>query len=468
MFHSLAFTEKRHKELRAHLHSGDGMETAAIILCHHGQGKLGLRLLANKLILVPADDCPDRTTARISWPFADYLPPEKITEIDKTGLSIITAHSHPHGYDEFSPTDNRNDKELFPSICNWFDDGRPNGSAIMLPSGEITARLVDEHGKFTPMESVSIVGESIRIWKQAGKGIKTSPYGVRIAQTFGKGTYNLLRKMRVGVVGCSGTGSIMVELLARNCIGSLVIIDPDHVEEKNLNRIINARGKDAKRGTPKVEVLEQTIKSMGTGVRVNAYNADTTSKEVIEALTDCDVIFGCVDSAEGRYHLECIANAYLLPYFDVGVNLEADHKGGISQADAVVHYMHPGNTSLMSRGAYTSGQVTAEGWRRTDKKYYEKQRLAGYLAEVDEDQPAVMSINMQATCMAFNDFLSRIHNFRLDSNADFATQRFRLVHGHYANERAGGEPSPIFEKHLGMGERSFLIRRLKYHANQHK
>ena len=454
-------TESQHQRLYRHLHPGDGLESAAIILCHHGRAKDNLRLIANELIFIPADVCVKRTSTRLVWPFANYLPPEKITEIDKKGLSVMTMHSHPDGIDRFSSVDDKNDKPLFHSVCNWFDNDRPNGSAIMIPDGKIVSRLVTVDGKFIPIQSVATVGENIQIWKRPRKRPLSLDAGLRISQTFGKGTFNLLRNLRVGVVGCSGTGSILIELLARNCIGSLVIADPDCVEEKNLNRIINATKTDARKNNPKVGVLKRMIAKMGTGVHVEAYQAHTSDKELIESLTSCDVIFGCVDSAEGRYHLECIASAYWLPYFDVGVYLEADSNGTILQADAVAHYMHPENASLLSRGGYTSNQVTAETWYRTDRKYYKKQRAAGYLAAVGEDQPAVISVNMQAACMAFNDFLARLHGFRLDRNDDFATQRFRLAHGHYSNESSECKSVSVFDKYSGMGDRSFLIKQLK-------
>ena len=373
----------------------------------------------------------------------------------------MTIHSHPDGYDKFSDIDDRNDQDLFHSVCNWFDDGRPNGSAIMLPDGKIVARIVSPERGFIAIQSVTVVGEDIRIWKQGNAQDKIPGAGVRILQTFGQGTFDLLRKLHVGVVGCSGTGSVIVELLARNCIGKLTLVDPDCVEEKNLNRIINATYDDAREGTPKVIALQRAVKRMGTKVCVDTYQAHTFDAEVIEALTDCDVIFGCVDSAEGRYHLECMASAYFLPYFDVGVNLEAGPDGGISQADAVSHYLHSENADLMSRGGYTGEQLAAENWYRKDKKYYEIKHMAGYLVAVGEDQPAVISLNMQAACLAFNDFLARIHGFRLDDNVEFSEQRFRFVHGCYMNSKTGGERSPIFEKYAGMGDKSFLIQKLK-------
>lgn len=461
---SLVFTGSQHKALLEHLHPGDGLEAVAVILCHRGRGRLGFRLMANEFMLIPADECPQKTEDRVFWNFGKFFPADKISEIDKAGMSIVTIHSHPNGYDNFSAVDNGNDKDLFHSVCNWFDDDRPNGSAIMLPDGKVVARTIDGKGKFSPIESVSAVADDIRVWKRQSKKGRFHAAGLRVLQTFGKGTFDLLRQMRIGVVGCSGTGSVIVELLARNCVENLVIVDPDVVEEKNLNRILNAKKDDADESIPKVEALKSAAESMGTGALVDAYQSDTANEEVIKALADCDVIFGCVDSARGRYHLECIASAYLIPYFDVGVNLEADGKGGIAQADAVAHYIHPENAGLMSRGAYTSEQVRAEDLRNADKKRYEEQKQAGYLAAVGEDQPAVISINMQAACMAFNDFIARLHGFRLDDNAEFAIQRFRIVHGVYANETADGKPAPIFQKYFGMGDRSFHIQNLKSHG----
>jgi len=463
---SLVFTGSQHKALLEYLHPGDSLEAVAVVLCHRGQGRRGFRLMAKELMLIPADECPQKTESRVFWNFGKFFPADKIAEIDKSGMSIVTIHSHPNGYDNFSAVDNGNDEGLFRSVCNWFDDDRPNGSAIMLPDGKVVARTVDGKGKFSPVESVSVVADDIRAWKRQSKKGKFHAAGLRVLQTFGKGTFDLLRQMRVGVVGCSGTGSVIVELLARNCVGNLVIVDPDVVEEKNLNRIINAKKEDADKSVPKVDALKHAAESMGTEVLADAYQSDTANEEVIKALVDCDVIFGCVDSARGRYHLECIASAYLIPYFDVGVNLEADGDGGIAQADAVAHYMHPENASLLSRGAYTSEQVRAEDLRSSDMKRYEEQKQAGYLAAVGEDQPAVVSINMQAACMAFNDFMARLHGFRLDDNAEFAVQRFRIVHGVYANETAGGKSAPIFRKCLGMGDRSFLIQNLKNHGGK--
>ncbi len=453
---TLAMTAGSHAVLMDYLFPGDGLEAAAVLICNRGTGRLGRRLLVADIICPPYEKC-QRRPDEVLWPFAETVSPELITEMDRRNRSLVTIHSHPEGEARFSHVDDKNDRMLLASVSGWFDDERRPGAAVMRADGLIRARTIDEAGTFAAIQTVAVIGNDIKCWKLAAVGPE-EPHESRLKQTFGQGTLELLRGMRVGVVGCSGTGSIVVELLTRNAVGELVIVDDDALNAVNLNRIVNGTSADAERKTPKVLALREAIDRIGLGTVVHAFEGVTDSAAIVKALIDCDVIFGCVDTAFGRYHLDCIASAYLIPYFDVGVNLDADGDGGVLSADAVAHYVHPEGSSLLSRGAYTMDQVTAELWRRADPAYYEQQRLAGYLAAVGEDQPAVMSVNMQASCLAFNDFLARVAGFRLDADRDFNTQRFRLVHGSYENEAAAGKPHPLFQPYMASGDHSLLVK----------
>ena len=449
-------TARSHDALMDYLFPGDGLEAAAILICNRGTGSLGQRLLVADIICPPYEKC-HRRTDEVLWPFAEIVSPELITTIDRRNQSLVTIHSHPESQARFSPIDDKNDRVLLPSVAGWFDDERSHGAAVIQADGVITARTIDESGAFVPIQTVAVVGDDIKSWKQAPASPVQS-HESRLKQTFGQGTLELLRGMRVGVVGCSGTGSIVVELLTRNAIRELVIVDDDTLDTVNLNRVVNGTSTDADQQKPKVLALKEAIDRIGLGTVVHALEGVTDSAAIVRALVDCDVIFGCVDTAFGRYHLDCIASAYLIPYFDVGVNLDADGDGGILSADAVAHYVHPQGSSLLSRGAYTMDQVTAELWRRADPAYYDQQRLAGYLAAVGEDQPAVISVNMQASCLAFNDFLARLAGFRFDANGDFGTQRFRLVHGSFEIDPAGEKPHRLLRPYIGAGDQSMLVR----------
>lgn len=92
-----------------------------------------------------------------------------------------------------------------------------------------------------------------------------------------------------------------------------MLVDDDVVEECNLNRLVNGTIADARSVAPKVRVLGNAIVRAGLGTRVCGHRALTDSPEAVAALVDCDVLFGCVDTAFGRYHLECIASAISFP-----------------------------------------------------------------------------------------------------------------------------------------------------------
>ncbi len=78
-------------------------------------------------------------------------------------------------------------------------------------------------------------------------------------QTFGDDTYNRLRNLKIAVVGCSGTGSFVIEHLARLGVGCIILVDPDIMEVNNLNRIPNSTMDDAVKNLPKVCVFERAI-----------------------------------------------------------------------------------------------------------------------------------------------------------------------------------------------------------------
>jgi hypothetical protein len=172
----------------------------------------------------------------------------------------------------------------------------------------------------------------------------------------GAGTVSLLRSLRVAIIGCSSTGSIVVEQLARLGVGEFVLVDPDIVEAKNLNRILNATAEDVERKTPKVMVANRTVNSLGRGQTVLPLQMNVDSVEAVHRVAECDVIFGCVDTAEGRNLANRIASYYVIPFIDVGVRLVADGRGSVESIAGAVNYYKPGGSTLLERGAISSEQ----------------------------------------------------------------------------------------------------------------
>ena len=312
-------------------------------------------------------------------------------------------------------------------------------------------RLVDEDAQFHPLLSIHVVGDDLWFWPSRVHASPVPEFARRVAQTFGAGTYDRLRNLRIGVVGCSGTGSPLIEQLARNSVGSLVIVDPDRVEEKNLNRILNATTDDARQARLKVDVAARAIRAMALGTIVDTHPVSLFDPRAARAIAGCDVVFGCMDSIDGRHLLNKLATFYLIPYFDLGVKLEADGKGGVDQVCGTVHYLQPGGSSLLSRHVYTMEHVRAAGLYRTDPTAFRTQLQDGYIRGVQEDQPAVVQLNSLLASLAVNEFLTRLHPYRLDPNGDYAVHRLSLSHGIYEHE-ADGEPCAMLTRHVGRGD----------------
>lgn len=232
-------------------------------------------------------------------------------------------------------------------------------------------------------------------------------------------------------------------------VGELVLVDPDLVEAKNLNRILGATQHDI--GRPKVDVLQACVARMGLGTRVEVHAAELSEPSARNAVAGADVAFGCVDSVDGRHLLNRIATFFTLPYFDVGIKLEADGSGGIDQICGSVHYLRPGGSSLRTRGLYTDEQLRAANLRSADPDLYASELKEKYIAGINEDRPAVCPVNTLFSARAVVEFLARLHPFRHDENALFAVLTESLA-GMFMRTAAEGEPDPSLARFVGRGE----------------
>lgn len=452
---SVAMTAAQHEQIKKHLFPGDGCEAVAIAICGRSSYKSSSTLLVQEVHEIPYQACRIREPDRVTW-----NPDVIVHALEKAmnkGLSIIKIHSHPGGYRKFSGTDDVSDKQLFESIYGWLDTDEPMASLIMMPDGELIGRSIWPSGLGGPLRSIRAVGDDIKYWFSEETKPDVPAHAVRIVQTFGDGTYSVTRRLHAGVVGCSGTGSITIEQSARNHFGQLTIVDPETIDHKNLNRILNSTWQDAENQAAKVDVLAAAIKAMNLDTQVNTYQADLITVDVIKELSQCDVIFGCMDSVDGRHILNKIASYYLIPYIDMGVRIDADGQGGVESINGVINYIKPGGSSLLSRGLYTSTDLDAAMMKRHTPALYEERAKQGYIRGVRVDQPAVISVNMQIASMAFNEFLARIHPYRVEPNSKYAQRRVVISDPEASMDMEDGNACQIFSKWVGLGDQQPLL-----------
>ena len=446
----LAISGHHHRALKAHLFPGDGNEAVAFAICGRARREHVELLVVKEVVPIAHDVCRIRTPHRVAWPGTALE--QVLQRAAASGMAVVKFHSHPTGYPWFSETDDIAEAEMFPSVFSWLNTDAPMASVIMLPDGKLVGRSVLDGGGGAPLDSIRVVDHDFIFWRSEYPSTVVPAHARRISQAFGDETYRLLRTLRVGVVGCSGTGSVVTEQLARNCVGELVLVDPDHVEDKNLNRILNSNAEDAANETNKTTVQRRSIESMGLGTKVTCFDKDLMKTEVLRALSTCDVLFGCMDSVDGRHVLNKLASAYVIPLIDLGVRLDADGAGSVDSIWTVVNTILPGGSSLLSRHVYSEEDLNAAFLKRTSPVAYEEQRAVGYVKGVRVDQPAVVSVNMDASAAAVNEFLARIHPYRVKHNRFFAIRRACLSDPEAGGNEQEGQPCPVMQRMVGTGD----------------
>src|SRR5688572_25127700 len=128
------------RALQDHLFPGDGREAVAFALCGRSSGGTASILCVQSVHPIPYADCPVREPGRVTWR-TEALEP-LLHQAMRDRLGIVKFHSHPTWFREFSPTDDRSDRDLFPSIYGWLDDVGPHASVVMLPDGSMFGRNV--------------------------------------------------------------------------------------------------------------------------------------------------------------------------------------------------------------------------------------------------------------------------------------------------------------------------------------
>ena len=450
----LRLTAQQRESLKAHLFSGDGNEAVSVAVCGFRNGPDRTIFCVHQVLHIPYEACAERSPVRVRWDVMAAMPAIEVAV--KRGGAVLKIHSHPNGFTAFSTYDDASDKELFAAISR-LSDGKVQGlSVVMMPGGALFGRVVSQAGVFTPLRRLMVAGDDIEFFGSESEPTAPGEAEMRTRQAFGDKTVALLRGLTVGVVGCSGTGSWVVEMLGRLGVGKLVLVDPDVIERKNLNRIVNSTEVDAENKTSKVEVMARGIAANGLGTKVRAIQGDLARRDVIEELAACDVLFGCMDSADGRELLNRIATYYIIPYFDVGIRLDADGSGGINQICGAVHYLIPGGSSLLSRGVITSAQVGAEAMRRRNPEQYQALLKEGYIRGIAVDRPAVISVNGFVASHAVNELLARLHPFRSDGNDEFRYQILSLRDGAWLRI-PDGEKCGFLNSKTGRGDCTPLL-----------
>jgi len=110
-----------------------------------------------------------------------------------------------------------------------------------------------------------------------------------------------IKDAKVLVVGAGGLGSPVAFYLAAAGVGTLGLVDSDHVDLTNLQRQILHTTEDT--GRAKVDSAREKLEAMNPNVEVKTYNQYLNKDNVEAIIADYDIIVDGVDNFPTRYLL---------------------------------------------------------------------------------------------------------------------------------------------------------------------
>ena len=288
----------------------------------------------------------------------------RIAREKEAGLAFMHSHPGP-GWQGMSSADIEAERDVlaYPAGAT----GLPLVGMTIGGDGYWSARFWERSGREMCRrwcEKVRVVGpKSYNIYFNDQIAQPSSRRNIlkRTFDTWGQESQDTLSRLRIGIVGLGSVGCIVAEALARIGIAQVTLIDPDRVEEHNLDRLLYGTIRDI--GKLKVDLAAKAMRRNSTAERIRIKTLPVSvhdSAAYLEAL-DCDVLFSCVDRPVARDVLNYIANAHLIPVIDGGVAVVTDTvKDRLFLAHWRAHIVTPYHQCLRCSGQYNSSMVVME------------------------------------------------------------------------------------------------------------
>ena len=374
-------------------------ETGCILLLAKNSHPVNPALIVNRVLAPEKGDFAEQGSNQLV--FASTFLRRALLEVRQQNLAgFLTVHTHPFSNTHvgFSFYDDDNDPSLMANLY----DLQPEGvfGSIVLGKQTIAGRIwLPSETAPTQIGELIVVGEQLRWIPLDGTPPPAPPEPLAIFDRSlaitGGGALAQAAKMRIGIIGASGTGSLMAELLVRAGVGEVVIFEFDTMDSTNLNRVLYSRRRDAANKVSKAARLAEAIGELEMPTRVTIIDGgNITEEEVARELRGCDFLFGCVDNRDWpRLVLTEVAYQYLIPFIDLGTEIGPS----VQSLDARVSYLAPDRPCLICSGIVSNERVYLEGLAPEER---ERVVAMGYSKERPLHAPAVMDLNMRAASTA--------------------------------------------------------------------
>jgi hypothetical protein len=402
---TLRMLDRHAERLREILFDRPGVEAAAYLRCAVVRQRSDLTLLVRDVVPVMEDHYLLRGSDRLSIASDSYVPVLKQARV--LGEAFVFIHTHPAGPRHYSTADDQEERRLFETVRARVA-ARPHASIIFVDMDTFVGRLYDENGMVQPLDRIVVVGARMRLLLGDTDVAPLPVFLDRQVRAFGEDVQRVLRHIRVGIVGGGGTGSPTFEQCLRLGVGEILCIDPQLLDETNVNRVWNSRRTDA--GTAKIEIMERTAQRSGLPTIVRTIQGSINDPQIARELVSVDVVFGCTDKELPRAILCRLATRYLIPVIDMGVVVRST-EGRLTGVTGRVTTVYPGTSCLMCRGRLSPATIHAES---LSPEEHRRLVAEGYAPELDTPDPAVITFTTAVAAFAVNEFLHRLTGFMGD------------------------------------------------------
>jgi molybdopterin/thiamine biosynthesis adenylyltransferase len=423
--------EREYRRLREHLFQPDHDEHGAALLAGVRESRDRLSLFVREVI--PAEGADFGPGTKGYRQFSPRFIAETAGRAGEEGLAYLTAHSHP-GADRsnrLSGPDLAAHRRLFPHLLD-LTVGKPvAGLAFGRASvaGEVWRQSADP----VELSAVDVVGPRFqRLTPDPPAGADAPMRFERQVRLLGEDAQALLGRMRVGVVGVGGGGSMIIEQLVHLGVGEIVAIDYDRVEETNLSRIVGARREDARSGAKKVAVAQRLARLINPEAALLAIDGDIVDAAVAEELLDLDFVFLATDTITSRLVFNALVHRFLVPGVQIGAKVELGYKNQIEQVYVAVRPVFP------DRGCLDCSSLIPPERLQAEARTPEEARAQNYLNTPEVIDPAVISLNGIAASYAVNSMLFVMT--QLGSESSFDHRLFFLEEGSLRAVEATADP----------------------------
>jgi len=323
------------------------------------------------------------------------------------GSTVIMVHSHPFetGKPEYSVTDDLGEARTSETISKCLEENPPVGS-LLFGQQDATARSWSGLSKRFVAADVTVLDEKgfQRYHDSSPRKALARRLVDRQVMALGDRTQEEIESLHVGIVGLGGTGSSVAEQLVRMGIQNITLVDYDAFEPSNWSRLYGSTLKDASKKKVKVDIVASHLQNINPKVTCNSISKSVMKREVLHSLSGCDVIFSCLDRHAPRAVLNELSYQCFIPTIDVGVGLtkERGTLGGSIRATII----GPGLPCLFCQEIIRPEVITAE---HLTPKEYALRRAEGYVNDLDQNAPSVISYTTMAASLGlilFLDFIS--------------------------------------------------------------